>query len=439
MHTHSHFQRLTPAHLPLKAVVAADARARCGSVLRTIVTGALCVGAFVAASSPLPAHAISPLTDEFSAPHPSAPFTMGTSRPDIVEVSASTQGDLHRLPLAVQDDHTAASTPQTPQLVRPTSPMGAVTPPEPGAPLLAKFDNLLQSARFDLAAEQRREDIASIARRPTFSTLEAFYEAENFSLAKARDGVPVPRLFLARMPREARTERDIARKKRLFIAAMLPHVVAANAEINADRKRLKFIVASFPDSEGPSDYELAWLDQKFADYKVRDRSVDRLLARMDYIPPALAIAQAAKESGWGGSRFAQLGNALYGQWTWNSGHKGIVPKERPAGKTYRVRAFDSVLDATRAYMLNLNSNRAYRGLRQRRLSRRQAGKTPAGKALTGKLEGYSAIGKRYVRALNSLISKNKLAALDAATLAPTISPPASSHASAGPSQFASAN
>ena len=145
---------------------------------------------------------------------------------------------------------------------------------------------------------------------------------------------------------------------------------------------------------------------------------------MDIIPPALAIAQAAKESGWGGSRFAQAGNALYGQWTWNSSHKGIIPKERPKGKTYRVRAFDNILNATRAYMLNLNANRAYGGLRERRLQRRKAGKALTGLALTEELLGYSAIGNRYVKALKSLIRANKLTALNTAKLGESFMPDA---------------
>ena len=324
----------------------------------------------------------------------------------------STQGDLHRLPLALLHDAPAAL------------PAGSVTPPIVGVPELSRFDILMASAAHDLQEELHKHRFDNLTNAPDFDTLDAYYDAHGFTLSRAGKAVAIPPLFLKTLPRSLSNGRDIPRRKRLFISVMLPHILAANAEIEADRQRLQFIVASFDDPIGPSDEDITWLFSKFTDYRVKDLSTDRLLARMDIIPPALAIAQAAKESGWGGSRFAQAGNALYGQWTWNSAHKGIIPKERPKGKTYRVRAFDNILNATRAYMLNLNANRAYGGLRERRLQRRKAGKALTGVALTEELLGYSAIGNRYVKALKSLIRANKLTALNTAKLGESFMPDA---------------
>lgn len=348
-------------------------------------------------------------------PRPVPSKTLPDAKVEVTPASAaiapaSTQGDQHRLPLALLHAPKAAA------------PAGSVTPPATDAPILSRFDVLMASAAHDLQAELYKNRFSGLADAPDFNTLDDFYNAHGFTLAKAAETVETPPLFLNTLPRSLANGHDIPRRKRLFISLMLPHVLAANDEIKADRRRLKFVIASFSDAVGVIDQDIAWLFQKFADYGVKDFSTDRLLARMDVIPPALAIAQAAKESGWGGSRFAQAGNALYGQWTWNPAHKGIVPRERPKGKTYRVRAFDSVLDATRAYMLNLNANRAYGGLRERRLQRRKAGKPITGIALTEKLEGYSAIGKRYVRALKSLIRDNKLANLNSAKLGESITP-----------------
>ena len=322
----------------------------------------------------------------------------------------STQGDLHRLPLALLHEAPAAL------------PDGNVTPPIVGAPILSRFDVLMASAAHDLQEELHKHRFDNLTNAPDFDTLDAYYAAHGFTLGRAGKAVATPPIFLKALPRSLSNGRDIPRRKRLFISVMLPHILAANAEIEADRRRLQFIVASFDDPIGPSDQDITWLFSKLTDYRVKDLSMDRLLARMDIIPPALAIAQAAKESGWGGSRFAQAGNALYGQWTWNSAHKGIIPKERPKGKTYRVRAFDNILDATRAYMLNLNANRAYGGLRERRQQRRKAGKALTGVALTEELLGYSAIGNRYVKALKSLIRANKLTALNSAKLGESFMP-----------------
>jgi Bax protein len=316
----------------------------------------------------------------------------------------STQGDQHRMPLALLHEADRSA------------PTGRVTPPAEGAIILSRFDLLLASAAHDLQAELHKNRFADLINAPDFDALDAYYDAHGFSLVKAGRSVETPPLLVNKLPPTLAGGRDIPRRKRIFISLMLPHVLAANAEIMDDRQRLEFIISSFSDPTGPGSADIAWLFQKFADYGVKDFSTDRLLARMDIIPPALAIAQAAKESGWGGSRFAQAGNALYGQWTWNPAHKGIVPRERPKGKTYRVRAFDNVLEATRAYMLNLNANRAYGGLRERRQQIRRAGKPLTGIQLTEKLEGYSAIGKRYVRALKSLIRNNKLTSLNSATL-----------------------
>ena len=43
-----------------------------------------------------------------------------------------------------------------------------------------------------------------------------------------------------------------------------------------------------------------------------NNDLSTLKVRMDIIPTSLAIAQAAKETGWGTSRFALEGNALFG-------------------------------------------------------------------------------------------------------------------------------
>jgi uncharacterized FlgJ-related protein len=141
--------------------------------------------------------------------------------------------------------------------------------------------------------------------------------------------------------------------------------------------------------------------------------------RVDIIPPSLALAQAAEESGWGTSRFADVGNALFGQWTWS---EGIAPLEQREGKgDYRIAKFDSPLDSVRAYMLNLNTHAAYRSLRERRREMRVRGDQLSGWELAETLTSYSERGAAYVETLHTIMRVNRLAATDSAYL--TDSPP----------------
>jgi Bax protein len=140
-----------------------------------------------------------------------------------------------------------------------------------------------------------------------------------------------------------------------------------------------------------------------------------MIRRADIIPPSLALAQAAEESGWGTSRFALEGNALFGQWTFAV--KGaLVPKNRDAGKAHRVRAFTSLLDAVRAYVRNLNTHKAYRHFRRERQALRQADRQLAGTVLARTLSSYSERGNKYVRTIQSIITGNQLQNLDKARL-----------------------
>jgi len=301
---------------------------------------------------------------------------------------------------------------------------GQVTPPSPDHRILKGFDAVRNCSEYDLKADLKAAALDKLSERPQLASLERFWEAHGLETKSVALGAPVPPLMVDRLPPSfADDDMDVSRKKQAFILMMLPHVLAANREILADRARILYLQSAMDEATGPADEEIDWLFGMFADYGVDDHDFDTLLARVDVIPPALAIAQAAKESGWGGSRFAQVGNAMYGQWTWDPTDKGIVPRNRPAGKTYRVRAFDSVLDATRAYAININTHPAYGRLREIRRDMRKSGRAPSGAEFAEALDKYATIGKRYVRALKQIIRLNGLANLNEAVLAPTLSAP----------------
>ena len=134
-----------------------------------------------------------------------------------------------------------------------------------------------------------------------------------------------------------------------------------------------------------------------------------------FIPASLALAQGAEESGWGTSRFAAAGNAIYGQWTW--GKNAIVPEQqRKELGNYGIAAFESLQESISAYMLNLNTHNAYSDLRSRRAELRSKGEQVTGAILAGTLTRYSERGEAYIQTLRDMMEYNRLSPLDDAYL-----------------------
>jgi len=228
-----------------------------------------------------------------------------------------------------------------------------------------------------------------------------------------RPGSVVPRLELDQLPGDLDKLNNVKQKKALFFAALLPIVLAENELIAQARMRAKAQLEMGYDHLPPSAQ--AWLNKLAARYKVEgdlsDPAVQRaLLTRVDVVPPALALAQAANESAWGSSRFARQGNNLFGQWTYSES-KGLVPEGRPDGETYAVRVFDSVDASVRAYLLNLNTNPAYHELRRLRQEMRDAGQALDPHRLAHGLVSYSSRGEEYIAEIQSMMRTNRLISL----------------------------
>jgi Bax protein len=161
----------------------------------------------------------------------------------------------------------------------------------------------------------------------------------------------------------------------------------------------------------------AWLNEKFQQYKVKDNNVRELLVRMDIIPPSIAIAQAAYESGWGTSRFAIEGNALFGQWGWKE-NKGMVPENRTEDEKHEVSKFNQIRYAVSAYKNNLNTHVFYEEFRKERAHQRKGRLTGSvsGLKLINYLSKYSIKGNDYVLNLKKIIEQNSLQDFDRANL-----------------------
>ena len=237
-------------------------------------------------------------------------------------------------------------------------------------------------------------------------------------LDRVREGVQmVPRAALSDLP-DRLSQVDRAReRKRLFIKTLLPAVLQANAAIRAERQFVQTLIAlEIPPDRLPAEMR-AKLERLAEKYQVAPGNLARLKRRADIVPPALVLAQAAIETGWGTSRFAQQGNAIFGQHTRDPDDPGMVPQglEDPS---FRVRAFETVTGAVQAYLRNLNTHPAYAGLRARRAAARARGAYPDGLDLAAGLVDYSARGPHYVEDIRLTIRANDLQAFAEARLRP---------------------
>jgi Bax protein len=250
---------------------------------------------------------------------------------------------------------------------------------------------------------------SAIALHKTFTRL-------GYQLEKVKsDNLPVPRVFLTSLPGDLSQVPENNQRKAIFFKALLPLILQVNEEILNDRRHLWKLRYQTALGEKPKAADRLWLSVMTERYKVKAGDIDALFSRIDIVPTSLALAQAAEESGWGASRFAREGNAMFGQWA-RATSSGLVPLRRDKGKNHKVQSFETLIDSVRAYALNLNSHRAYTGFRNTRQTTRRSGRAIDGRVLAGKLHKYSERGGDYVTSLRNLIDRNGLDLLDGARL-----------------------
>lgn len=246
--------------------------------------------------------------------------------------------------------------------------------------------------------------------------LENLFAEHDYRLRDVKNGAGVPRLSVTALPHDMEAIADSDVRKRLFLRTLLPLVLQANAELR--QARAKVIAALDARAAGRlGATDALWLDSLAEWYGAAPDDAADLLSRIDAVPPSLALAQAAQESGWGTSRFALGANALFGQRSWGDDAEGLVPAAAKRDD-FKVRGFPDLMSAVRSYLHNLNSHRAYQDLRQRRARARTLGTPLHALNLVGGLKRYSEEGQDYVLALSELIRSNDLQALDGVTLRP---------------------
>ena len=246
------------------------------------------------------------------------------------------------------------------------------------------------------------------------------FSSAGYSLDAVRKGeIDVPRIHYASLPHDLKEVTHTPDRKALFLQFMLPYVLEANSRVIQQRQQIQRLRDELMHGENLDAIDAKWLAAIFKTYKVKPGDFALLLRRVDVIPPSLALAQSAIESGWGTSRFAQEANAAFGQWT-SSMYKGIVPKGREAGKDHKIRAFDDIRESVESYVRNLNTHRAYKELRKLRAKQRQSDKLIDSVMLASALTKYSEKGSVYVDLLRRIIAGNKLQMLDNAQLGSAI-------------------
>ena len=235
----------------------------------------------------------------------------------------------------------------------------------------------------------------------TETVLNLFKDVD-YDLSKVRNKKLVKPIYFTQFPKDLDELSNTRLKKETFIKIVLPLVVAENERILADRKKLKVILKK----KQTSDLEKQWLRQKLLEYKVKKGNMDELVERVDIIPTSIALAQAAKESGWGTSRFALEGNAIFGQWTWSG--NGIAPLDRESNKNHKILKFPILRASVKAYQNNLNTHKSYSNFRNKRMTMREKSKSIKGLELTETLKNYAQTGSEYTKILNQIIIQNRL-------------------------------
>ena len=278
-------------------------------------------------------------------------------------------------------------------------------------------DNNLQAKKKKTKKEEKIENEFVQQHDNTVSLNAAttinLFEDLGYDLKGVRAGQKVKPIYLTKLPKDIKTLGDTKQKRELFIKILLPLILNENQKITEDRKKLFKILGKNFNTVG----ERVWLKRRFKEYKIDDQDLSKLKMRMDIIPVSLALAQAANESGWGTSRFALEGNALFGQWTWSK--KGISPKNKDPNKSHKVLQFQILKASVRAYKNNLNTHNAYQEFREARAQLRQEDKIIDGFELAKYVKNYAAIGEKYVAILEDIIEKNSLTDFDKANLLPT--------------------
>tara|TARA_B100000941_G_scaffold37750_1_gene22400 strand:- start:154 stop:1263 length:1110 start_codon:yes stop_codon:yes gene_type:complete len=281
-------------------------------------------------------------------------------------------------------------------------------------------ENLVSDNNNDNILDERHlyEDIEiesgpSLSVRIEASVLNQVFEDDGYTLKQVRKNKLVKPFEVGMLPEELKQIESSKIRKDLFIKIVLPLVLSENNRILRDRTTLFKIL----NKNNNTKSEKNWLKKKFKQYGVVSKDLSTLKIRMDIVPVSLAIAQAAKETGWGTSRFAIEGNALFGQWTYSG--KGIKPAGSDKNDKHKIATFSVLKASVRAYQRNLNTHSSYREFRKTRAIQRDNDQNLNSLELANFLNEYAETGEQYTKTIKKIIEQNNLKDFDNAKILPT--------------------
>jgi len=271
----------------------------------------------------------------------------------------------------------------------------------------------LENVFDDIDVFNSDEDNSNTSRLSA-STIEQLFEDTKYNLKSVKETKLVNiGNSIDHLPNEMKKIESVKKRKNLFIQIVLPLIIEENTKIRLDRKKLFAIL----NKNNNSKTDKEWLLKKFKQYGVNKNDLSTLKIRMDEIPVSLAIAQAAKETGWGTSRFAQEGNALFGQWTWSG--EGIKPAGADSNSKHKVAKFKVLKASVKAYQRNLNTHSGYKNFRKERAIQRDNQGKLNSLELVKHLDKYAETGVEYTKILKQIIQQNSLTDFDDVKILPT--------------------
>jgi Bax protein len=278
--------------------------------------------------------------------------------------------------------------------------------------------------RSDISKDKTKQESKKIVKKPkekktpydpetdynlnTLTVLNLFEDLD-YDLDSVRNSKLVKPIYFTRLPKDLDSIRSTKKKKETFLKILLPLVVAENEKIEKDKK---YLLKILKENNNPENQK--WINKKYRDYKVSKKDINELIQKMDVIPISIALAQGAKESGWGTSRFALEGNAIFGQWTWKG--DGIEPLEKASDQNHKILKFPLLRASVKAYITNLNTHNGYKDFRKKRFELRKQNKTLKGKELIDELDNYAQTGKEYTKVLRQIIEQNDLDELESVSI-----------------------
>jgi Bax protein len=206
---------------------------------------------------------------------------------------------------------------------------------------------------------------------------------------------------------------DVIEKKQAFFAYLQPEIQRQNEIVLKEREMVIALQALFLKQQEFNKHQKVVFKKLAKKYQFSsdkslsvEQTLETLVRRVDTIPEALILVQAANESGWGESRFAQKGYNFFGLWCFKKGC-GFVPKQRTDGAEHEVARFRDLSHAVMTYVRNINRHYAYKDLRVIRQTLREADKPVTARALAVGLSSYSERGQEYIDELLSMLRVNR--------------------------------